>query len=242
MLNIYDILTYLDTNNASSITTQCTSVPQANLFDTTNNAYSSDNLLDQLLYCLYHEDISTKCNCYDIYDREYVEFDKKKIQFIKKQILYELENNTSKQLNNINKRKIIQLIQTNEYNHEIILLFGIIYDVNIFVYYCDINLFKVYYLEDNCCKKKKNIFIQFGKGKYSNCETFQRMTNVQNKSNILDWSYIQQFVTGNISSIYAIGINETKIFKISDDDYIRFERSIEQINDTNLALSIFSKI
>ena len=62
---------------------------------------------------------------------------------------------------NINRKKLINIIKHNIINNEVILLISGIFECNIWIYYEENNMFKVYYLEENFNKNKKNIIISF---------------------------------------------------------------------------------
>lgn len=259
MLSLINLINYIDnkTNNTLSNTNKDTlssangntnliiNCPELTYLDKdfiiNNYAYvESYSLLNQLLYCLYQSEIGITSNKYDIYDREYIYINDIALNNIKSKLLKELNDSNDEIINLMNKKKINQLIKTDQYNHELILLYSIIYDLNIFVYYCDTNLFKVYYKEEELCKYKKNIFIQFGRGNYSSTETFQKMKFDDN----LEWTEkLELFINKNKTNMYAINfafIPFNKIFKISNSlNKTIINQSKEIIYDITLHHTLF---
>ena len=117
---------------------------------------------------------------------------------------------------NINRKKLINIIKHNIINNEVILLISGIFECNIWIYYEENNMFKVYYLEDNFNKNKKNIIIAFGKIKdsieygYQMCYTDKiKLFNYNDK-------IIQDFIINYL--IIPIGLEENKQILYNDND------------------------
>ena len=117
---------------------------------------------------------------------------------------------------NINRKKLINIIKHNIINNEVILLISGIFECNIWIYYEENNMFKVYYLEENFNKNKKNIIISFGKIKdsieygYQMCYTDNiKLFNYNDK-------IIQDFITNYL--IIPIGLEENKQILYNDND------------------------
>jgi hypothetical protein len=117
---------------------------------------------------------------------------------------------------NINRKKLINIIKHNIINNEVILLISGIFECNIWIYYEENNMFKVYYLEENFNKNKKNIIISFGKIKdsieygYQMCYTDKiKLFNYNDK-------IIQDFITNYL--IIPIGLEENKQILYNDND------------------------
>jgi hypothetical protein len=117
---------------------------------------------------------------------------------------------------NINRKKLINIIKHNIINNEVILLISGIFECNIWIYYEENNMFKVYYLEENFNKNKKNIIISFGKIKdsieygYQMCYTDKiKLFNYNDK-------IIQDFITNYL--IIPIGLEENKQILYKDND------------------------
>ena len=96
----------------------------------------------------------------------------------------------------IKLKKLISLINNNQYNHEIILILCTLYNVNIFIFYKDINLFKLYYPENSLVICKKNIFLQYNKDIYSSLYTFQNLFLIKDnqKQYNFKWSEIEYII------------------------------------------------
>jgi hypothetical protein len=117
---------------------------------------------------------------------------------------------------NINRKKLINIIKHNIINNEVILLISGIFECNIWIYYEENNMFKVYYLEENFNKNKKNIIISFGKIKdsieygYQMCYTDKiKLFNYNDK-------IIQDFIINYL--IIPIGLEENKQILYNDND------------------------
>jgi hypothetical protein len=136
---------------------------------------------------------------------------------------------------NINRKKLINIIKHNIINNEVILLISGIFECNIWIYYEENNMFKVYYLEENFNKNKKNIIISFGKIKdsieygYQMCYTDNiKLFNYNDK-------IIQDFIINYL--IIPIGLEENKQILYNDNDKYNnplFQNLEEIINDNFL--------
>lgn len=117
---------------------------------------------------------------------------------------------------NINRKKLINIIKHNIINNEVILLISGIFECNIWIYYEENNMFKVYYLEENFNKNKKNIIISFGKIKDS-IEYGYQMCNIDNiKLFNYNDKIIQDFITNYL--IIPIGLEENKQILYNDNN------------------------
>jgi hypothetical protein len=234
-MSLTDLVKYVDSGISSSSIAIQNKITVDDIFRITNNAYLLDCIeLDQLLYCLLPDDISDKLNTYDMYNREHVILDKVRLAKEKNNILQILADNND-QFKNINKKKLTQMVNIDQYNHEFIMLCSIIYNINIFIYHSEMNLFKLYYPDEALYTGRNSIFIQ-----YSSKKVFQRMTI--DKKNILTWDTISEFILDNKTLMYPIGINESKIFKIEkrDSKDIPMWQMVERpIYDRNLSMTIF---
>jgi len=154
---------------------------------------------------------------YDQYDRSIINLNAKPIEDQRNNLIeYINDDNFDLQFS---KKKLIQLISNNQYNHEIILVLSHIYKVNIFIFYKDINIFKSYYNEDKFNKMFPIIFLQYCTDIYSNGDTLQVMSinHLQNKF-IFKWEDVKNIINENIANIYSIGIEENKSFIIDEND------------------------
>ena len=117
---------------------------------------------------------------------------------------------------NINRKKLINIIKHNIINNEVILLISGIFECNIWIYYEENNMFKVYYLEENFNKNKKNIIISFGKIKDSIEYGFQ-MCHID-KISLFNYNdiIIQDFIANYL--IIPIGLEENKQILYNDND------------------------
>lgn len=136
---------------------------------------------------------------------------------------------------NINRKKLINIIKHNIINNEVILLISGIFECNIWIYYEENNMFKVYYLEENFNKNKKNIIISFGKIKDS-IEYGYQMCNIDNiKLFNYNDKIIQDFIINYL--IIPIGLEENKQILYNDNDKYNnplFQNLEEIINDNFL--------
>ena len=119
---------------------------------------------------------------------------------------------------NINRKKLINIIKHNIINNEVILLISGIFECNIWIYYEENNMFKVYYLEENFNKNKKNIIISFGKIKDSIEYGYQMCYTDTNKIKLFNYNdkIIQDFITNYL--IIPIGLEENKQILYNDND------------------------
>jgi hypothetical protein len=117
---------------------------------------------------------------------------------------------------NINRKKLINIIKHNIINNEVILLISGIFECNIWIYYEENNMFKVYYLEENFNKNKKNIIISFGKIKDS-IEYGYQMCHID-KISLFNYNdiIIQDFIANYL--IIPIGLEENKQILYNDND------------------------
>jgi hypothetical protein len=190
-------------------------------FQVTNFSYG--DTLNNLLFCLLYNNTIPGFENHLISDN-LDQFDRN-IILLNDPIVTECRNNIIDYLNNENnnlpfsKKKLITLINNNQYNHEIILIICMMYDVNIFIFYKDINLFKLYYPENNLITNKQNIFLQYSKDTFSSSNTFQNLyiENNNHKQHIFKWSNISHIVDQHKKHIYPIGITENKELIIDDN-------------------------
>lgn len=218
-------------------------------FITTN--YANGDTLNNLLFCLImttenYSQIEKEeliLNENDMYLRKYINTTNKIYQQIKTQLINFININIDNGLlsNTLNKKKLITLINLNQYNHEIVLILCAMYNINIFVFYKDIDLFKVYYDGDEFNTKINNIFIQYGTDVYSCNKRF----DILYKTNKYTFGYneIQHLINNNKTDIYPIGINENKILKINTDGSLPNNKYIYNIltpETVNYANSLFS--
>jgi hypothetical protein len=187
--------------------------------------FSYNNTLNNLFFCLmYNEVIQGYASVFDELLEGYDQYDRSIINLNTKPI-EDQRNNLIEYINDDNfdlqfsKKKLIQLISNNQYNHEIILVLSHIYKVNIFIFYKNINIFKSYYNEDKFNKMFPIIFLQYCTDIYSNGDTLQVMSinHLQNKF-IFKWEDVKNIINENISNIYSIGIEENKSFIIDEND------------------------
>jgi hypothetical protein len=140
---------------------------------------------------------------------------------------------------NINRKKLINVIKHNIINNEVILLISGIFDCNIWIFYEQNNMFKVYYLEEGFNIKKKNIIISFGKIKDSIEYGYQLCFDNKNNNKLFDYNdnIIQNFI--NKFLIIPIGIEENKIFKYNLNES---NPLFENVDNLTLHDDIFEKI
>ena len=201
--------------------------------------FSYNDTLNNLFFCLmYNKSINGYPNIenelfegHDQYDRKIINLNAKSIEDCRNCLL-EYINNDNFSIN-ISKKKMIELITSNQYNHEIILILAHIYNINIFVFYKDINIFKVYYLEDKFNKNKLNAFLQWSTDMYSNKDTLQVMY-IKNNKFMFDWSNISKLINDNITNLYAIGIEENKTFIIGESTEINIDNIVKQSKVENI--------
>jgi hypothetical protein len=121
-------------------------------------------------------------------------------------ILYFLQITNINQ--NINRKKLINTIKHNIINNEIILTISGIFNCNIWIFYEENNMFKVYYLEEFFNTNKKNVIISFGKIKDTVDYGYQMCYN--NNQKLFDYcdKIIQEFIEKYL--IIPIGLEENK--------------------------------
>ena len=109
---------------------------------------------------------------------------------------------------NINRKKLINIIKHNIINNEVILLISGIFECNIWIYYEENNIFKVYYLEETLNKNKNNVIISFGKIKDS-IEYGYQLCYIDDVK-LFDYNHeiIQSFFSNYL--IIPIGLEENK--------------------------------
>ena len=206
-------------------------------FGVTNYSYndSLNNLIFFLLYSKvidgYSDDL---LDINDKFDRQIIKLNHKIISDVSNKLI-DLLNDDKYDLP-LNKKKINEYIISNEYNHELLLMIAGIYEINIFVFYKDYNIFKVYYPELKYKKNKKNIFLQYNTDIYSSLCTIQLMS--LNNNFIIEWIAIESLIINNIQNIYSIGIEENKNFIIDDEDYVDniFLNKEKMINISNIII------
>jgi len=128
---------------------------------------------------------------------------------------------------NINRKKLINIIKHNIINNEVILLISGIFECNIWIYYEENNIFKIYYLEENFNKNKKNIIISFGKIKDS-IEYGYQMCYIDNIK-LFDYNHqiIQSFFSNYL--IIPIGLEENKKLIYNDNNSNPLFENLDQI-------------
>jgi len=214
-------------------------------FNVTNFSY--DDTLNNIFFCLLYIGIidgytDNLLTSYDLFDRIMIRTDDELITNIREELLDHL--NDEKYNYPFNKKKIMQLIVSNQYNHELLLIFADRYNINIFIFYKDINIFKVYYLDDKLNIAKKNIFLQYNSDTYSSSNTFQilfKPNKPDNSSNkyIFEWSEIESIVRENIQNIYPIGIEENKAFVIEEKSKVCSSKFMQKLNEPNVVVSSY---
>ena len=178
MLNLIDLLNFLNnkTNNIDTYINSLKNSKRLKNkmfseygFTVSNLSYNDS--LNNLLYCLlnvktmnYHLflDLFSNINIaneiesdgFDNYDRKIISLDDSIINQIKSKLIDDINNLSLYSdtdiidFNLFNKKKMLQSINNSQYTHELIIIIALILDVNIFIFYKDINLFKVYYSEN----------------------------------------------------------------------------------------------
>jgi hypothetical protein len=128
---------------------------------------------------------------------------------------------------NINRKKLINIIKHNIINNEVILLISGIFECNIWIYYEENNMFKVYYLEESFNKNKQNVVISFGKIKDS-IEYGYQMCYIDDVK-LFDYNHkiIQEFCTNYL--IIPIGLEENKKLVYNNDDINPLLENLDQI-------------
>lgn len=117
---------------------------------------------------------------------------------------------------NINRKKLINIIKHDIINNEVILLISGIFECNIWIYYEENNMFKLYYLEESFNKNKKNIIISFSKIKDS-IEYGYQMCYIDNIK-LFDYNHevIQNFCINYL--IIPIGLEENKKLEYNENE------------------------
>jgi hypothetical protein len=143
---------------------------------------------------------------------------------------------------NINRKKLINIIKHNIINNEVILLISGIFECNIWIYYEENNMFKVYYLEESFNKNKQNVVISFGKIKDS-IEYGYQMCYIDN-TKIFDYNHeiIQNFVSNYL--IIPIGLEENKklVYNNNNDSNPLLENLDQIIINDNLIFKALNLI
>jgi hypothetical protein len=183
-------------------------------FNVTNFSYNNtlNNLYFFLMYSKLIDGFNNKLfNNLDYYDRNIVNFNDPIFEKLKESLTDYI--NDEEFDFSISKKKIIQLIRSNEYNHEILLILSQMYNINIFIFFKDINIFKSYYVENTFNIHKPSIFLQYHQDTFSNSYTLQLLFS-KNKF-IFEWENISNIINNHISDIYSIGIEDNKKFIIN---------------------------
>jgi hypothetical protein len=128
---------------------------------------------------------------------------------------------------NINRKKLINIIKHNIINNEVILLISGIFECNIWIYYEENNIFKVYYLEENFNKNKKNVIISFGKI-INSIEYGYQMCYIDDIK-LFDYNHqiIQNFLSNYL--IIPIGLEENKKLIYNNNDSNPLFENVDQI-------------
>jgi hypothetical protein len=144
---------------------------------------------------------------------------------------------------NINRKKLINIIKHNIINNEVILLISGIFECNIWIYYEENNIFKIYYLEETLNKNKKNVIISFGKIKDS-IEYGYQLCYIDDIK-LFDYNHeiIQSFFSNFL--IIPIGLEENKklIYKNNNNESNPLLDNLDQIiiND-NFIVKLLNQI
>lgn len=231
MLNLIELYNFLNskTNNIEEYINSLKSVKRLdtkiyNDYDFKVTNYSYNDNLNQLIYCLleaglwkptYSVDNSLFELSNDSFNRKVIKLNHQTITSIRNLLINLVEDDKYTQSFAINRKKLIMLINANQYNHELLLLLSCIFNINIFVFYKDTNLFKVYYTENEYYCNKKCIFLQFNKDIYSSSNTLQIMSLNKSNKYLLDWEDIEVLINENTCNIYPIGLDENKIFALN---------------------------
>lgn len=200
-------------------------------FEVTNFSYN--DTLNNLLFCLLYTgvipgyDISLISESNDNFDRKIINLNDQIITDVRDKLIGYLNDN--KYLIPFSKKKIINFINNNQYNHELILIIAGIYEINIFIFYKDINLFKVYYPDEKLLITKNNVFLQYNKDIYSSSNTFQIMS--MNNNYILKWNQFSNLIKENLTNIYPIGLDENKKLVIEESLNHTYENVFINKND-----------
>jgi hypothetical protein len=130
---------------------------------------------------------------------------------------------------NINRKKLINIIKHNIINNEVILLISGIFECNIWIYYEENNMFKVYYLEESFNKNKQNVVISFGKIKDSIEYGYQMCYNGDVKMMLFDYNHqiIQSFISNYL--IIPIGLEENKKLVYNNNENNPLLENLDQI-------------
>jgi hypothetical protein len=143
---------------------------------------------------------------------------------------------------NINRKKLINIIKHNIINNEVILLISGIFECNIWIYYEENNIFKVYYLEETLNINKKNVIISFGKIKDS-IEYGYQMCYIDD-TKIFDYNHeiIQSFFSNYL--IIPIGLEENKklINNNNDENNPLFNNLDQIIINDNFIVKLLNQI
>lgn len=127
-----------------------------------------------------------------------------------------------------NKKKILVNLDKSDYNNELILYLSYILDINIIIYYDDINIFRLYYVENYFNRNKSIILLKYVENYYTGLYTFQTLYN---NTNLYD-SIIDNFK----SYIYPIGLEENKLLiETDEEDSINYtiDNQIDNLVDYN---------
>lgn len=245
MLNIIELMNFLNgkSNNMDEYINSLNTIKRLEnklyseyKFSVSN--YSYNDSLNQLIFCLIMigllfevklDDKNELLDIIDEYNRIGVILDHDKIKNYKNNLIEKVSNYENSSYE-INIKKIIQYINNNEYNHELILILASLYDVNIFIFNKDVNLFKVYYPEEEYYTCKKNIFLQYNKDIYTNMNTLQ-ILSLNNSNMILEWKDISKLILENTQNIYPIGFNENKRFTINHEKKTKQEYIVKKSNN-----------
>ena len=117
-------------------------------------------------------------------------------------ILNDINNKLeSMELNELlNKKKITMSIEQNIVNNEILLFLSGYFDINIFVFHTMSQIMRIYYLEEQLCTNKKSILLFYTQEDDDNSSYYQTTL-----SKTL-FTYDEEFIQNNLSSIYTIPI------------------------------------
>jgi len=197
--------------------------------------FITDNNLNKLLFCLMYS--NTIDNIVDVskYILEINQYNKHNIIYddnnhdivnIKNKIKQSIYN---KNISLINQKNVILSLQTNKYNHDIILLLCIIYNINILIITGN-TLIKAYYPEDTFYIYKKTVILTLTYDNYL-CKHDLQVLTYNNENNKI----INNLFATLTNKIYPIGFNDDKQLIINYNNYNKHNEIESEINE-NISL------
>lgn len=215
MLTLDDILTNLVQNYKRNI-------PKQQSYDIS----SQENIID-LKYEIFNGetyDIFFKCLCAGYYTNGII--DQNLIDMKISTILNFLIHNAINK--HINRRKIINHIKLNNVTNDLILFLSGYLDCNIWIYYQDNKIFKVYYLEDKLDINKKNVFIVYGLVNQLTLNKGYGIGFINNNTKIDFNDTIKKIIDNYI--IIPIGLKENKKLELGNNQLNPLYQDIEILN------------